>query len=559
MKTGKLATTAYVSAILRAMSLYFRLSPEFRRNLADEKPGHYKYVFNARFIFRTRDDSIQIHVIFAGGKMQVGRGMLANPDLTFTFKSPQGMRKLFSPTRPGDPLIMMLENELSIEGNVMYLAKFGHFSKEMSAGKKKRKLLAQNKTNPNLTIRYNPEARSAHPLSHRASLESRPHDQVQVLTEPFLSRYSLEDFPRLKSVRERLYVNPGEICTERPRLLTEYFLKHGFERDADGRERDPEIRQAEALHYILSHRQPVIRDSDLLAGTSTSKEVGVLLFPEFGAGLLWPELLNIDERPLNPYRIAAEDIDILNYEVFPFWTGRNVMEYTRKKYGNPRCQQLDDRWVLYFSWKPHAVSHTIPNFPMILSRGLRDIISEAGEKEKQAKTEEKRNFYRAMQIAQQGVLAYAANLKEKAGQMAAALSDANPGEARRKRELEEMAAALARVPAYPARTLREAVNSIWLSWVALHMENMNAGLSLGRLDQWLQPYFLQDMAKANSEAEKEEVIRQSIELVGSFFLKCADHLPASPDIGNRLFGGSSSDQALTLGGVDGRGKAWSAT
>jgi len=549
-KAEPFATTVQVGAILRAMSLYFRVNPEFRRHLLDEKPGRYRYVFNARFLFRTRDDSVVLHAIFADGKMRAASGPIADPDLTFTFKTPQAMRKLFALRQPADPLTMMLENELSVDGNLMYLAKFGHISKEMLLGKRKRRLLREKKPNTNLQIPHNPEARASHPLTHRAVLTSRPHDRVEVLDEPFLSRYHLEDFPRLQSWRERLYTTPGEICPERPRLLTEYYLQYGFETDPEGKERDPEIRQAEALRYLLSHRQPIIREDDLLAGTSTTKEVGVLLYPEFGGCLLWPELLTVDERKLNPYRISAEDIDILNYEVFPFWTDRNVMEYTRKHYGNPLCQRLDDRWVLYFSWKPHAVSHTIPNFPRLLKRGWLDIMAEARARETGAKSEKERNFYRAIQIAGEGVLAYAANLRRKAEEMAGNLSGNDPQTQIRKQELLAMADVLTQVPAYPARSLREAINAIWIAWVALHMENMNAGLSLGRLDLWLQPYFLLDAAKAKTSAEKEAVIRQAIELVGHFYLKCADHLPAVPDIGNRLFGGSSSDQALTLGGVD---------
>ncbi len=35
-----------------------------------------------------------------------------------------------------------------------------------------------------------------------------------------------------------------------------------------------------------------------------------------------------------------------------------------------------------------------------------------------------------------------------------------------------------------------------------------------------------------------------------FVKGCTDHLPAIPDIGNHLFGGSSSDQAIPLFGSD---------
>jgi formate C-acetyltransferase len=105
------------------------------------------------------------------------------------------------------------------------------------------------------------------------------------------------------------------------------------------------------------------------------------------------------------------------------------------------------------------------------------------------------------------------------------------------------------VPAH-AESLHEALSAILLVQIALHMENMNAGLSIGRLDAWLQPYFLNDIAKAKSEEEREGVVRRAIELVGSFFLQCNDHLPLVPSAGLRLFAGSSSDMVVTIGGVD---------
>lgn len=531
--------------VLKLMSLMLRLSPAFRRNIIDEERG---YRFNARIQFRTLDDAAQAFAIFKDGRMKAGRGRIDHPDLTFNFKNGPGMQSIFSLKKPADALTMMLENDLFMEGNLMYLAKFGHLSAELAAGRKKRKKLRLQKESPAEVMEHCAGARDSHPPAHRAVLQSKPHDRVEVLAEPYLSAYRLDQFPRLQAAREKLYTTPAAICTERPRLLTEYFLQQGFEKDPAGEPRDPELRQAGALAHILSHREPVIRDDDLLAGTTTTRDVGVLLFPEFGALALWPELLTVDEREMNPYRISAEDVDILNYEVFPFWADRNVMEYTRSKYGNPRCQQLEGRWVLYFCWKAHAVSHTIPHFSMILERGLLEIIAEAGEKEAAAKNAKERSFYRALQVAQEGVLAYAHNLAARAHELAAGLGD-GAGAQRRRAELEAMAAVCERVPAHPARTLHEAINCVWLCWVALHMENMNAGLSLGRLDQVLQPYFLRDAAAAGSDAEKGELIRRALELVGCFYLKCSDHLPTVPDLGNRLFGGSSSDQALTLGGV----------
>jgi formate C-acetyltransferase len=91
-------------------------------------------------------------------------------------------------------------------------------------------------------------------------------------------------------------------------------------------------------------------------------------------------------------------------------------------------------------------------------------------------------------------------------------------------------------------------------FTTLQQENANSALSIGRLDQWLQPYFLMDMEKAHSPEEKQEVIKKSIEYVASLFLRFNDDDPLVPSVGNKLFGGTSSDDTVTVGGVDREGK-----
>jgi len=156
----------------------------------------------------------------------------------------------------------------------------------------------------------------------------------------------------------------------------------------------------------------------------------------------------------------------------------------------------------------------------------------------------KRAPLEAMKIALEGVNLYAANLSAEAARLASAETDAA-----RRPELARLAEICARVPANPPETLDEAVNAVWILWVALHMENVNTGLSMGRLDRWLQPYFLRDMEKIEGDGERSLYIRRALELAGCLLMRGTDHLPLVPDIGNYLFGGSSSDQAITLGGV----------
>ena len=200
-------------------------------------------------------------------------------------------------------------------------------------------------------------------------------------------------------------------------------------------------------------------------------------------------------------------------------------------------------------WKTAALSHTIPDYPGILQRGLLAFREDAARYEAQAPDDRARNFYQAVQTVIDGTLRYAERLAEKAESMAAEL-DGDASQSQRRDELLEMARICRKVPAGPAESLHEALSVILLVQIALHMENMNAGLSLGRLDAWLQPYFLNDIAKAQTDEEREAVVKRAIELVGSFFLQCNDHLPLVPSVGMRLFAGSSSDMAMTVGGVD---------
>ena len=89
---------------------------------------------------------------------------------------------------------------------------------------------------------------------------------------------------------------------------------------------------------------------------------------------------------------------------------------------------------------------------------------------------------------------------------------------------------------------------MWICWTALHLENPNVGLSLGRLDQILYDLYRKDIDNKTINIEK------AIELISCLWLKIGDHVPTIPDAGEQLFGGTGSNQAITIGGVDKDGK-----
>ncbi|MGV9171196.1 MAG: pyruvate formate lyase family protein [Promethearchaeia archaeon] len=540
--------------ILKLFKRRLEKDPEYHKLIYDEENG---YIFNGRLLFTTEDGENAFYIIFDNGTVEIEKGIIENPTAKLVFKDSKDLGKLYR-TSSQEQMVMLLKNKFRYEGNMSDILRFSFLSGYVLQGTRKKYLKRYEKKEAESLLSYeefitweNGEEKVKPKKNKRLGYKV---DNVKYLEDPYLGEYSIKDFKRLDYLKYRHFNVKGTVCSERAVHLTEYFKENGFLKE-DGNNDVPGLRQGKVLNYILNKKTPLIHGWDLIAGTTTTKEKGVLLFPETGAVAIWPEIYTVDERKLNPYEIVPEEADALCYKVFPFWANRNIREYCRQMTCNPLSQKLDELWVLYFMWKTQTISHTIPSFPMVLERGLADIKREAKEKQEIADGKEKRDYYRGMELALQGVIDYASHLSEKAANLAAEIDEtsANKLMKQRKEELEELARICKKVPAHAAESLWEAINAVWITWVCLHQESMNAGLSLGRLDQWLQPFFEDEMEKAESKEERKELIEKAIELMGCFYLRAVDHLPLVPDVGNYLFGGSSSDQALTVGGLDSNG------
>jgi pyruvate formate-lyase/glycerol dehydratase family glycyl radical enzyme len=533
--------------LFRGMALKFALGGEFKR-LIHNRHGS----FDRTIALRTRDGGLKMQARFAGGRMKVKMGEAPEADVTIVFKNLQTLKEIAG-LSPEGVLDYLLTNKITVQGNFSCLLKFAYILSNFMPPRKEKKA---DGAPPNIFRKvYGDDRAGAEKtkelISRRGKLRGEKSDGVRFLDEPYLQKFSIADFPGLAAKRQAHFADKPAICTERAKLITEHFKETGFELDGEGRKRSPFLRQAGALAHILSSRRPVIHEGSLIAGSTTSKKVGVVLYPEGHAVTIWPELKTAPARSIQPYDISPEDARLMDEEIFPYWSDRNVREHTRAVENRPRYQELEERFVLYFNWKTVALSHTIPDFPGALAGGLEPVIREAERREAGAADGRSKDFYKGTSVALRGVLAYAENLRKEAERLAGE-AGRRGGDAQR---LEKMASMLRQVPARGARTLDEAVQSLWILWIALHNESTNAGLSLGHLDAWLQPYFEADMEKLHAPEEREEYLRHAVELVGDFMLRCQDHLPLVADVGNKLFGGSSSDQAITLGGLDRSGRS----
>ncbi|MFH0957762.1 MAG: pyruvate formate lyase family protein [Pseudomonadota bacterium] len=375
---------------------------------------------------------------------------------------------------------------------------------------------------------------------------------------------SLDQFDDLKKLREAYFRAVPEICIERPRFVTNYHLEKGLLDQS----RISILDKAQVYRKVLEKREPIVshklaRDNDMLefpvddkspfAGSTTSKFKGVLLHPELLALAMWSELNTVSKRSRNPFFINKNDVESLNLDIFPHWLKKSVWEITRyRDYSDqfhsitsdvPDNMTLLQNAVFFLTSKVLCISHAIPDFSKVLNSGLGSMIEEATRKEDQTSDSGKKLFYQAVKETLKGIISFSRNLAKKAGEDAKK-SDIDPSERLRLKEIAEI---YKNVPENPARTFREALTTVWICWTAIHLENPNVGMSLGRLDQVLYPYYVGDINSG------ELTVRRATELICYLWLKIGDHVPMMPETGEQLFGGTGSNQAITIGGVDKNG------
>ncbi|MHC5056079.1 MAG: pyruvate formate lyase family protein [Planctomycetota bacterium] len=364
--------------------------------------------------------------------------------------------------------------------------------------------------------------------------------------------------PQLKAMRKAYFRAVPEVCPERAALVTSHSLAAGLLK----KDRISPLEKARLYRKVLEEKKAVVwhskawervsgrmedfpvDDRSPFAGSTTSKFKGVPIYPEFFGLTLWPELRTLRDRAKNPYQITDDEVRTLNRDVFPRWMESGIAELARKR-STPKeldQYQLVLKLVFFMTSKPNCISHTVPCFRRAVYEGLDAVIEEATERKSKADGDEERDFYQAIVEALSGIVSYARGLSEEARSMAAGETDAAVKEA-----LNEIAEIYSHVPAKPARTFREGLTTVWLCWIAVHLENANVGLSLGRLDQLLHELYRDDVEAKRLTAE------EAVELLCYLWLKIGDHVPSVPEGAEQLFGGTGSNQAITIGGVDANG------
>lgn len=330
-------------------------------------------------------------------------------------------------------------------------------------------------------------------------------------TSDFVKIISQQSEPttlRNRQRRDAFFNAPFSICIERARYFTESF------RETEGEL--PLLRMAKAYRNYLDKVTIVLHTADLFAGYAGGKLLCSQIYPELRSGYLdedsWNKLGNFD---VNPVSISTQEIAELK-EMAEFWRGRSVQDFYMEL--RPEDDINAHLHGLIFAHNMLAgIGHMIVDVQRILKGGLKSIREGAQERIAQLQhhpedgaTPKKIAFYKAVTIAIDGVVRYANRCGQHAETLAA--EEADP---QRRLELLRIAEACRRVPEHPARNFYEAVQCTLMLLVANQMESCEISVCPGRMDQFLNPIYRDDID--NGRLTRTD----ALELLENFLIRLA--------------------------------------
>jgi len=312
---------------------------------------------------------------------------------------------------------------------------------------------------------------------------------------------------RTQNLKQAYMEQKPSICADRSVLVTQSYM----ETEA----LPPVLRQAIAFDKVLSEVPLWIQDGELIVGNIASRPRGVFLFPEYDDTWLTPELDTISTRKGDPWLLSGEDKSRLHSSM-DYWPGRNLGAIADALTTDDVRRAESNAFIDIRMGKQGGIGHIVPDIERVITTGLNALITEAENHIDRLDLVNpddyaQLHFLKAVIIADKAVIKWAGRFASLAREKAAVEPDPQ-----RKAELEQIADICDWVPANPARSFREALQTISFIMHSVQIESNGVSIGTGRLDQYCFPYYEKDL--------KEGVItrEEASELLECLWLKIAE-------------------------------------
>lgn len=301
------------------------------------------------------------------------------------------------------------------------------------------------------------------------------------------------------------------------------------------------MRRAKVVEKLLNNMHITIRDNELIVGSLTknirSSEIGI----EYAFEWLEQEFDTIHTRATDPFIISEESKRILKEQVFPYWRGKTLSDYSLARMSEESKEVFDYAVFNPTNYLFAGVAHSVIYYERVLHTGFKGVLKdtvEAMEKldKKAPDYVKKMEFYKALIITFNAAINHAHRYAQKAEEMAQV--ESNPT---RKAELLQIAANCRHVPENGARNFYEACQSFWMTHHILRVEANGHSYSPGPFDRFMTSFYENDKTISEEFAQ---------ELVDHLFVKFNDANKVRDDITAQAFAGYQMFEQVALSGQD---------
>ena len=338
---------------------------------------------------------------------------------------------------------------------------------------------------------------------------------------------------RTAALRERLMAHEPSVCHERASIVTAEYERFAGTLP-------PILLRAHALAAVLDGMSVFIGPDELIVGNQASRPRAAPIFPEYSWEWILEELDSLPQRTADRFGVPAETSRALR-EILPRWRGKSFRDRAVRALPEDVLQAHDSLLFLLTSMGC-GVGHLAPDYSRVLTRGLDAMAREAQERLGALDLTDPaairmRDFCRAAAIVAEAAIRFANRFADLADRLGATEESAA-----RRNELLAMARICRKVPAQPAETFHEALQSFWFAHLVIQIEANGHSISPGRFDQYMAPFYEADLASGRLDRA------WALELLDCLWIKFNEIMKLRDRTASIGFGGYPLFQNLIVGG-----------
>jgi formate C-acetyltransferase len=262
------------------------------------------------------------------------------------------------------------------------------------------------------------------------------------------------------------------------------------------------IRRARAFERIVTEIPIFIDDEQLLAGNYGSRPMAA----EWRCETTVEWVLKRFQTEIGTMKIREEDIPAMK-GIAEYWKDKAIDSCFFRYIGPKEEQRFRDLDYLgalvrhLYQESLHGQGWCVPDYARAIGKGLLGILADVEEQIQATPflddaSRDKRIFLEALSIVIKAAVLYANRHAALARELAATANW------KRRLELEKIAEICEWVPAKPARSFWEALQTLWFCNLFLFFDTKGNGVSPGRVDQYLYPYYRKDLEEGRTTREE---------------------------------------------------------